>query len=418
MKLTFCGLTLTWALALWTAGAGVQATAAPGARPAAGYLAPERVVQTMAGPDDTTSFARQLAALELWRDVVKAFEQPSDGSELPPQSRLIFAAYSQAWQTLHAKLPARYQQTEGCTRNLIDLLFRTCYQRELVEATSHFRDSPAFWQEALGPHLTTKELERYTAYRSAQAAATQDYRQRRGQQLAREKPAHVLDGLTPPWSAVAAAVLLLMGVLVPLGLVLAFRFSRRAQLAIQSASPWPSPAHVGALAVTCVHCGSGNVRRFAVIVEEGTSSRTSTSTTSGTYSGTTGSAPDMGSFHGSTTTTSTERTALARRCAPPEEPSHPVTVFLGMVVLSALASAGLLLALGFVDEFTGRKVWHFFGSSANFAVGVSVVWVAGSVVGIYAARAAADRRAAYPALRRAWDRSWLCLQCGGEYQAP
>lgn len=208
---------LRWLLVImaccWAGAAG----AAPAAKKAIAYPSPERVLEAISGADEADTLARKLAALEVWRDAMKALEKPPQGAGQGFAQPLgaIYGGYTQAGMDIHAALPPRFN--EVCTRGL-HTLFTTCHKRELVEATSRYRASALFVHETLSRQLAPAEVDRVLNRAVANEQERQQWLDQRradsAAQLQRQR-SQTLSGLAQPWEGLAWLALISLAWLLP-----------------------------------------------------------------------------------------------------------------------------------------------------------------------------------------------------------
>ena len=141
--------------------------------------------------------------------------------------------------------------------------------------------------------------------------------------------------------------------------------------------------------VSCPSCGSGECSRARMIFELGTATTTSA---------TIGGAGGLGGGHGASfgaMTSGTSQSALAKRCEPPSVSSAAAWV---CGVLAAIC-----VLFYFVTE--GKVFWLVVG-------GVFGLMTIGGIA-MYR-----EERQKLPGLLAAYDRRWLCLRCGKEWERP
>jgi hypothetical protein len=148
------------------------------------------------------------------------------------------------------------------------------------------------------------------------------------------------------------------------------------------------PIHLMPLA--CPNCQSDNLQTFRMVFETGTSSTESVS--SGTAIGLTGGG-GIGIGVGSSKSSGTTMSLLAQKVAPPVKKKV------------ALAWLITVLAALFVVSGLGTKEW---GMVMFFAI-------VGTITGYIAVTRSKWNQHQFPALMRAWERSWLCHKCGNTF---
>jgi DNA-directed RNA polymerase subunit RPC12/RpoP len=133
----------------------------------------------------------------------------------------------------------------------------------------------------------------------------------------------------------------------------------------------------------CPRCGSGDVRTFPVIWEDGTSRMS------------VGSAGYVAGGIAVARTGGTSQTLASTSAAPPEEKSNSLVVTFLVI--------GLLVAFG---SFSG----------GNIALGVVGVFVA-IVTGLIARENDQYNSNVFPALVQQWERTYRCNRCGNVFEA-
>jgi hypothetical protein len=148
----------------------------------------------------------------------------------------------------------------------------------------------------------------------------------------------------------------------------------------------------------CKHCGSPDVRRLSVIVEEGTVTEHFDAESKPVWNTKPFGPQGKHKIKG----TRTVRTALARKYAPPDNPEQT------MQVLAALPSAFIALYLGF-------KV----GVLLSSLIAGLVVFLVTCVTGPFFFTSAWKKHmggqakiAAYQLRLQEWNHSWHCTRCG------
>jgi len=148
----------------------------------------------------------------------------------------------------------------------------------------------------------------------------------------------------------------------------------------------------------CHKCGSQNLKRYAFVCEEGTSTEKINATVKPSWN-----TKPFGTFGKQKVSgTRTVMTALAKRCSAPTDPSGGV--FLLATVPALLIGLYLGIKIGvFVNMFwVGFLVFAFSVGGVVFACHQLWLRYLGGVVLVNN----------YQKELREWQHSWLCMQCG------
>jgi hypothetical protein len=146
----------------------------------------------------------------------------------------------------------------------------------------------------------------------------------------------------------------------------------------------PESAQLSNLA--CTKCGSAEVRRLALIYNEGLAIINTSSQTSGAAFGSGGGA-SFGSA--STRTTGTQQTALSKQASPPAK-KHTILWAIAAGIMGLIALSGL----------------------SDFSLSVLVFAGLAAFSGQMSLKAKAYNAATFPELYARWERSFMCNRCG------
>ncbi len=152
----------------------------------------------------------------------------------------------------------------------------------------------------------------------------------------------------------------------------------------------------------CPTCGSGDLKRLSVVIEEGTF--TGTSETEGSVTGTTRGAAGGQHLYASTSESVSTRTAttsssvLAQKLAPPEKESITPRVVVALVA-------------GFVGALAVTMGLGLYGTTGD-VVGFSVMAVIVALFVPSIMRKKAFNEQEWPELYERWEHSFHCSRCG------